>query len=726
MVWVSVKKIKSSVLCEMSDMRRLLSGLLVAIAAPVIFAASGLAQTKTPRPVVRPAKAAPVVAPTPASTPPPNIPPPPANGRSRFDVTHYRIEAQLIPNESGFRAAAEITLTPLDSMRSIIFELNGSLRLESAERNGKPLTNFAQDPVGVDNLGPNVRLDLGELLPPNVPFTLKMKWGGALTSPEGGPLLTKRLAYVGNTGSYLLYPARWFPFHDYASDPSTSDISIIVPINTAVAGASDEPVVAQSAGAGLNRFRFVQKTPNLPGNFVAGPYIATNLRYGGYEIAFYTKIGSEGRAPEYAEAIGRALEAYTQKYGEPVFGKRLVVAQIDDASLEAYSAPGMLFLSNKLFDPVRPVPEDRLQRETAYQWWGLSIGLKNFDDAWLSQGLAEWSAFALREATLKAGALDSAQREMQERALTFEQTSSIALAPAKLDDQSAAYQSIMFYKGAMVFRMLRSTLGKQMFDRLLRQYLQQYKGRSASLEDFEKLATQLAGQNMRYFFGQWLESTGVPEFSAEYQIIRTRGGKFRTRGTVKQTLNNLNQPVEVLVRAEGGNQLTTVTLEDNSGDFNVESKGQPLEVVVDPNNKILRLSDELRISVLARKGVDLAREGNYSEAQQQLEAALKLDKNNSWIYYNLGLLYLEQRNWTQAEDNFKAALSGDLRPTWIDAWARIKLGNTYDGRGDRARAVDQYKRAVDTGIDYDNAAAAAKKYLATPYNPREEQAVNGR
>ena len=707
-------------------MRRLLSGLLVAIAAPVIFAASGLAQTKTPRPVVRPAKAAPVVAPTPASTPPPNIPPPPANGRSRFDVTHYRIEAQLIPNESGFRAAAEITLMPLDSMRSIIFELNGSLRLESAERNGKPLTNFAQDPVGVDNLGPNVRLDLGELLPPNVPFTLKMKWGGALTSPEGGPLLTKRLAYVGNTGSYLLYPARWFPFHDYASDPSTSDISIIVPINTAVAGASDEPVVAQSAGAGLNRFRFVQKTPNLPGNFVAGPYIATNLRYGGYEIAFYTKIGSEGRAPEYAEAIGRALEAYTQKYGEPVFGKRLVVAQIDDASLEAYSAPGMLFLSNKLFDPVRPVPEDRLQRETAYQWWGLSIGLKNFDDAWLSQGLAEWSAFALREATLKAGALDSAQREMQERALTFEQTSSIALAPAKLDDQSAAYQSIMFYKGAMVFRMLRSTLGKQMFDRLLRQYLQQYKGRSASLEDFEKLATQLAGQNMRYFFGQWLESTGVPEFSAEYQIIRTRGGKFRTRGTVKQTLNNLNQPVEVLVRAEGGNQLTTVTLEDNSGDFNVESKGQPLEVVVDPNNKILRLSDELRISVLARKGVDLAREGNYSEAQQQLEAALKLDKNNSWIYYNLGLLYLEQRNWTQAEDNFKAALSGDLRPTWIDAWARIKLGNTYDGRGDRARAVDQYKRAVDTGIDYDNAAAAAKKYLATPYNPREEQANNGR
>ena len=43
--------------------------------------------------------------------------------------------------------------------------------------------------------------------------------------------------------------------------------------------------------------------------------------------------------------------------------------------------------------------------------------------------------------------LDAAQREQQERALTFEQTASIARAPGALDDQSAAYQSIIFHKG---------------------------------------------------------------------------------------------------------------------------------------------------------------------------------------------------------------------------------------------------------------------------------------
>jgi hypothetical protein len=137
--------------------------------------------------------------------------------------------------------------------------------------------------------------------------------------------------------------------------------------------------------------------------------------------------------------------------------------QIDDESLDAYSGPGIIFLSSKMFDSNRPLPEEKIEREIAYQWWGQTVGLKSFDDAWLSQGLAEWSAFAYRETTLSAGGLDAAQREQQERALTFEQTASIARAPSALDDQSAAYQSIVFYKGSMIFRMLRETIGRENF-----------------------------------------------------------------------------------------------------------------------------------------------------------------------------------------------------------------------------------------------------------------------
>lgn len=643
-------------------------------------------------------------------------------GRARFDVTNYRIEAQLIPDQHTLRAAADVTFTPLDATRSVIFELNGSLKVEAVEKAGKAVT-FVQDAAGADTtIGPNVRIDLGEVVPAGQPITLRFRWSGGLQSPEGGPLATKRLAYVGTEGSYLMYAARWFPFHDYAADRATSDITIIVPTGLHVAGTSDEPVAPVVGKDGNTRYRFVHKQQVLPGNFVAGQYITKTLKFGNYDIQFYAKVGSEGRIERYAELMGTALKFYTQEYGQPAFGTRLVVAQIDDESMDTYTGLGMVFLSAKLFDPSRPVPEERLQREVAFQWWGQTVGLKSFDDAWISQGLAEWSAFALRESTLSGGALDNAQRDMQERALTFEQTASIARAPSALDDQSAAYQSIVFYKGAMVFRMLREALGKEPFKDLLRDFLVQYRDKSASIDDFERLTTKHAGQNMRYFFAQWVEGTGVPEFTFDYQIIRTRTGKFRTRGTIKQNIENLKMPLELMLRSEGGDNPTiTLNLEQKSEDFDFESSGQPVEVVVDPNNRILRMSDDLRVAVVARRGIEQFREGQYAEAQQQLEAALKLDRSNSWVYYNLGLLYLEQRNWQLALDAFDSALNGNLKPSWIEAWARIKRGNAYDARGMRAQAVNEYNKAVQSGINYDGAQAAAKKYIATPYNPRDPQ-----
>ena len=649
--------------------------------------------------------------------------PAPQQTASRFDVTNYRIEAQIIPDQHLLRAGADVTFVPIDATRSVVFELNGSLHIESIEKDGKPLTGYVQDAVGVGALGPSVRIDLGSVLPANQPITLRIRWSGALISPEGGPLATKRLAYVGQEGSYLMYASRWFPFHDYAADRATADITFIVPAGLQVAGTSDDPVVAQpSPKEGAVRYRFVHRQPVLIGNFAAGQYINKNLTFGKYQLQLYAMPGSEKRIDSFAELTGRVLEFYSKHYGAPLFGNRLVIVQIDDESLDTYSGPGIVFLSSKMFDSSRPIPEEKIEREIAYQWWGQTVGLKSFDDAWLSQGLAEWSAFAYRESMLSAGGLDAAQREQQERALTFEQTASIARAPSALDDQSAAYQSIVFYKGSMIFRMLRETIGRDNFEKLLYTFLDTYRGKNASIDDFEKLASKLSQQNLRYFFAQWVEGTGVPEFTVDYQIIRTRAGKFRTRGTVKQNLENLRMPVELLLRAEGDNQQITVRVEGKSEDFDFESNGQPIEVVVDPNNKILRMSDELRVSIIARRGIEQMKEGIYAEAQQQFEAALKLDRSNSWVYYNLGLLFLEQRNWQQALDNFDASLLGTLKPAWIEVWAHIKRGNAYDAKGDRNKAVYEYQKAVQSGIDYDNAQAVAKKFLQTPYDPKAQTA----
>ncbi len=649
--------------------------------------------------------------------------------RARFDVTHYQMDVALAPGERKLNATVDVSFTPLEDTRSISFELNGSLKIDAITRvaaaGAMPRTpaksapqgqiTFVQDQAGVSDLGPSVRIDLGDTVVKGTPVVLRFKYSGVLDGPSGGPLLNKRLAYVGDNQGYLMYAARWFPFHDYAADLATSDISISVPGGVQLVGYSDSPVAG-------GRSRFVQTQPGLVGNFAYAKYVSKTLRFGEYELQFHTRPGNDTVVAEFGETLGKALEFYTKKYGSPDGNKRLIVAQIDDESLDFYSTRGMMFLSSRQFEQSRAITEDRLQREAALQWWGLTVGLKSFDDAWLSQGLAEYSAYSLRESTLSGAQLDNLRRELLEKSLTFEQTASLARVPVNLDDQSIAYQYIMYAKGAFVFKLLRDTLGEQKFNQLLRTYLQQYRGKNASIDDFEKLATQIAGENMRYFFARWVEGTGVPEFTTDYLIIRTRGGKFVTRGTIKQNYDNLQLPVEVQLRSEGDQGIKTVTLDvrDSSADFNIESTGKPLEVVIDPSYKVLRISPDLRVSSIARRGIEQFKEGNYVEAQQQFEAALKLDRSNSWIYYHLGLLFLEQRNYDLAIDNFKATLSGNLKPAWLHVWANIKMGNAYDAKGDRTRATAAYTRAEKLGDNYDNAQDAVKKYQATPYDPKEK------
>ncbi|HMQ04443.1 MAG TPA: M1 family aminopeptidase [Pyrinomonadaceae bacterium] len=658
--------------------------------------------------------------------------------RTRFDISHYQIDAQLVPFENRLTATTDVTFVPVEDTRSVSFELNGSLKVESITRvtenpapaatpvsrvrpaatpgPQQPSLTFVQDQVGITDLGPSVRIDLGENIPKGTPYTLRFKYSGILNTPSGGPLLTKRLAYVGEEEGYLMYAARWFPFNDYAADLATSDITITAPNGLQVVGFSDT-----SAAPAPGKFRFTQTRPGLVGNFAFGKFVNRPMRIGEYDVQFFTRPGNDALTIKYGEILGKALGNYTERFGLPDMGKRYIVAQIDDESLEFYSGPGVLFISSRQFEQARPITEERLQREAAYQWWGLTVGLKSFDDAWLSQGLAEYSAFSLRESLASPEQAELLRRELLEKALTFEQTASLLRVPANLDDQSVAYQHIMFAKGALVFRLLRDTLGTAKFDQLLRTYLQEFRGKKVSIDDFERFSSKVAGENLRYFFARWVEGTGVPEFTSDYMILRTRAGKFVARGTIKQNYDNLRLPVDIQLRSEGegGSKTITVKMDEASADFNIESDGRPLAVIVDPTFKLLRISPDLRVSSIARRGIEQFKEGNYVEAQQQFEAALKLDRSNSWIYYHLGLLFLEQRNYDLAIDNFKAALTGDLNPIWLGVWSEIKMGNAYDAKGDRARAVSAYGRAENLGDNYDNAQEVIKKYQATPYDPRD-------
>jgi tetratricopeptide (TPR) repeat protein len=677
-------------------------------------------------------------------------------GAVGIDVQHYKIDAELVPSAQTLKAVAEVRFVPAAETRSVVFELNGSLTVKRITRAGapasvasavaavankakpskEPKTNnltskenpakeSAADQNGLqfiqDNReNMNVRVDLGGVVQAGQPVTLVFEYEGALESSQGGPISNARLAFVGDAGSYLFYAARWFPFHEYAADRATSVVTLKVPKGTLVAGYSESPATLSSSvdpktKEEFSSYTFTSLKPNLPGNFAAAKYIVRSTNFSGFAVDFYVKAGDEKWADHASQVIGKHLEYYSSKFGRYAYGNKLIVAETDEETLETYSGSGIMFVSPRA---LTSGIDEKLAREVAYQWWGQAVGLKSFDDIWLSQGMAEFSRLLYFKDNENETQFQQELQAELEKALAFEQSSSIRQAPNQLDDQTPAYRSVIFYKGALVLNMLRQLMGEQVFDKMLRDYYAKNEGKNVKLDDFEAFASQAAGRNLRFFFGQWVDSTGVPEFRAEYRVLRTKEG-FRVPGTVKQDLDTFEMPIDIILKTEAGNERQTLQMKGTSADFDIMTKSKPLEVVVDPDSKVLRSSEDLRQGVIVRRGIEHFREQEYVEAEQQFQAAIKLNRGNSWAWYNLGLLYMTQRNWNKALDAFDQGLNGNLRPDWIEVWSYIYRGNCWDMSGQRERAVAEYNKAISNGNNYDNAQAAAQGYLAEPYGKKK-------
>ncbi len=465
-------------------------------------------------------------------------------------------------------------------------------------------------------------------------------------------------------------------------------------------------------------YTFVESQPTLVGSFAAGQFITRTINSGGMQIDLYALPGSEARLEEFGKEVAQILQVYNTKFGQYAFGNRYVVAEVDDETLGTYSGPGITFFSHKMIATERELPVDALAREVAHQWWGQAVGLKSFDDAWLSQGLSQYSSVLYRESQQSEAEFQTTLAEILEMGLAFEQEASIARAPGQLNDQSPAYRSVVFYKGAYVYHMLRSAIGDEKFFNLIKNFYATYKNQSASLDDFESLTDKIAGSSMRGFFSLWVDSTGIPEFTSEYTIIRTKEGKFKVRGTVRQNLELFRGPVDLALESEGGRTTkTTIDLRGQSADFEISSEGKPLEVVVDPNNRYMRTNATIRTAVIVRRGIEHYESGEFAQAEEQFIAARKLSPRSSWAWYNLGLVYLAQQNWEKARDAFNQSLGSDLQPAWLEVWSYIYKGNAYDAEGPdgRERAVKEYEKARATGITYNNAQQAVEKYLGQPY-----------
>jgi hypothetical protein len=702
-------------------------------------------------------------------------------------ATHYEVSAALTPKTHQITARARIDLTAgAASTRLAELELHPNLKVSA-------VLDAARRPVPYEREESNlIRVTLPDSVEPNGRTQLIVEYAGALAENETELPGGMRWAYVGEEGSYLLQPARWFPLTTFPGNRYTGVFEISVPGDVTVAGTGKSlaPEIAQAAApppmaptpapakapakgaakskraaapaapaepsppsplapiapAGSTVYTFRVERPAAAGSFIIGGFQLVPVRAEGLSTSVFLPTTQADSARAYGETLASMVNYYSEEFG-PLTDANLTVAQLPSVTgtPAGYSAPGVLFIPPRLWDAKANYRT--LAQLAARQWWFNEVLPASPNDAWLGDGLARYSGALYVE---KAAGLEGFTRDLEDAVINgmmYEEAAPISQA-ARLDPATAEYRSVVANKGAVVFHMLRGQLGDEAFRALLREYYGKFRGSTARLDDFQSLAMQKAaaarimpvaapasgsasgsstagaepvrpGPNVQAFFGQWLHSTGVPEFKLEYLVIRTPKG-FKVVGKIKQDLETFRSNVDVKVETDGNPETRTIEVVGADSPFVIETFGRPKPagVHLDPNNQLLKASPRLRVRSTIARGEALAEEGKYFEAIQQYQKALEVQKNSSLAHFRMAEAFFFQKNLQAAANAFRDSIDGDRDPKWVEVWGYIYLGKIFDITGQRERAVNEYQKAVETNDDTGGAQAEAQKFLREPYQEK--------
>lgn len=621
-----------------------------------------------------------------------------ANG---INVEHYNLDVDLNPATQSLAATAEIKFIPLDDrMTSVTFDFHDALRLSTA-------TDETGQSISVSK-GPNAfqfTLTFPAPLSKGASKTIRLQYDGALAGQEESPVYGIRFAAIKPEKTYLMYPARWFPVNDYTADRYTMTLKATVPSDYRVLSNGFE---SKTAAGAKTTFTFDFRSPGFPGNLALVKGSAQTVSANGVTSAIWFDE-TKSQAPAYGEEIGKVMTFLGSVYGLPPTAN-LTYVETERGAPNGYSSPGLVFLSPA---GIGSQPNQRLLvNQLSRQWWGNLTSPTTRNHIWISNGMARYAETLYIEQTQGAPAAEAEIKDIYIEALTIDKPPLIQ--SSRLEDYSPEFVAATSAKGAVVISMLRGVMGDEKFKALLKDIPTKFANRSINTEEFKDAASRVYGQDLGYFFIQWIESTGTPEFKLEYTVFRTAKG-FRVVGKVVNDLDTFRMPVNLKIETEGNPEFKQIEVIGTSSEFVVETFGKPKNVVLDPDAKVLRFSNPVRVSVAIRKGEQLAEVGEFGEALKEYQKALDVSRNSSLAHYRVAEVFFLQNNYQSAANEFREALNGDLEPKWVEVWSRINLGKIFDVTSQRERAVNEYNLAIRTKDNTQGAQEEAAKYLKEPY-----------
>lgn len=564
-------------------------------------------------------------------------------GRSKpptqpVQMTRYRIQVDL-DAALHMKAVTRAELTTTLPLRAVGLQVSDRVNITAVSIDGKPAEIYKSESMrdSAFRIGGNAVFVAiaADPISPGEPHEIEVQHEGDVVVPAGNEVY-----YVGSRGN-------WYP--RCGQDFATYDLTFRYPKNLTLVATGD---VKEERVDG--EFKISRNVTNLPvrvAGFNLGRYEQVKLDRGGYTIQVFGNRSLEPnlqpkvphmvmlpqprgtvshgevfappppmpinpalRLSSVADNVGGAFDYLRSKFG-PLAIKGLTVSPIPGAFGQGF--PTLVYLStiSYLSREERPLRlrtkyddiffTDLLAaHEVAHQWWGNSVFPAGYQDEWLMEALANYSALMYLEKRKGTRALDEVLGMFESNLLqktdekrTVESTGPITWGVRLQSSLSeGAWRTITYEKGAWIIHMLRRRLGDAAFQKLLAETCRRYAQKPLSTDQFRKLAEEMMGakagsEPLADFFESWVYGTGIPSLKVSWSL-KGKAPAYRVSGTVEQSGVDPDFSVEVPIEiefAKGPPTVHWVRTSEDSVSFSVIVRKPPARVVLPAGSDILAI-----------------------------------------------------------------------------------------------------------------------------------------
>ena len=498
-----------------------------------------------------------------------------------IDARHYAVRLTLLTSDSNeIQAEATVTLrivTP--GTREAILDLTSL----TPDGKGMTVTSVTSDGRAVPIEHRDNRLHLpvpaGATAGQDVSFTIA--YHGA---PGNGLRILNNIHGDRTAFSENWYnrARQWLPMIDHPADKATGELIVTTKADYQVV--SNGVIVEQvDLPGGLRRTHWKQDVPISSWLYslgVARFIVRQGGSVRGVPLSYWAfpQDADKGLTALEKDARG-SFEFFSDRIGPYAYAK---LAHVEAAGMGG----GTEHVSNIFYGEKSVTAGNApVVHETAHQWFGDAVTESDWNDVWLSEGFATYFTLLYTEYARGRDAFVDGVRSSRNNVLRLEQSlPNTPVVHANLDEAATSPNNRLVYeKGAWTLHMLRDLIGTEPFWRGIRLYYQRHANGLASTDDLRRAMEEVSGQDLRWFFDQWLTRSGVPQVS----------GSWRYDAAAKQIVIAVRQTqagdpyrfalgVGVSAASGAAPAIGQVQVTGRESTFSIPADAEPAAVVMDP------------------------------------------------------------------------------------------------------------------------------------------------